>query len=245
MKIICLNTWGGVLKDELRDFLIKQSTDTNIFCFQEVYDRVTNPRKVVSNIDCNLLANLREWLPEYNNFYAPQQDNDKGLAIFAKQAIDISEIGDEFVYRHKNAMINDDSETIGSNVQFLKFKQNKKDYTVINFHGFWSHEGKVDTKNRILQSQKIVDFIKTKTSGEVILCGDFNLGPNTKSIAMIDDCLCNLIKKYNISGTRSKYYEKQDKFADYVFVSNGINISKFKILSDQVSDHLPIMLEFI
>lgn len=107
MKIICLNTWGGVLKDELRDFLIKQSTDTDIFCFQEVYDSVINPREIVRDIDCNL------------------------------------------------------------------------------------------------------------------------------------------IKKYNISSTRSNYYKKQDKFADYVFVSNGINISKFKILSDQVSDHLPIMLEFI
>ena len=244
MKLICLNTWGGILKDELCEFITKQSADTDIFCLQEVYDNVVNPRKILGNIDCNLFDDLTDWLPDFKGFYALQQDNDKGLAIFVKNTIKISKTDDIFVFLSKNAMLNDDSATIGSNIQYIQFKENGQDYTVINFHGLWTPDGKTDNHDRIKQSQEIMKFIYSTAIEKIVLCGDFNLGPTTKSIAIIEDGMRNLIKEHNIDTTRSDYYKKSDKFADYVFVSDAINISKFKVLHDQASDHLPMLAEF-
>ena len=57
----------------------------------------------------------------------------------------------------------------------------------------------------------------------------------------------DLIKEYNITSTRSKLYNKHEKpvlYADYIFTSSEIEINDFNILSDVVSDHLPLLLDF-
>jgi len=83
-----------------------------------------------------------------------------------------------------------------------------------------------------------------KFDGEKILCGDFNLNPNTQSVSILDRGMKNLIKNFKITSTRSSLYKKDEKFADYMIVSNGINIVNFKVKEDLVSDHLPLYLEF-
>ena len=244
MKLICLNTWYGILQNELREFFIKQSNDTDIFCLQELLNDAVNIRKFSREVDCNLFSNIQKWLPGFQGFYAPQQDNDRGLAFFVKNTIKINETDDVFVFLSKNTMTNDDSATIGANIQFIKFKENGQDYTVINFHGLWAKDGKTDNNDRLEQSRKIMNFINSKSIGKVILCGDFNLEPDTKSIAIIEKEMRNLIRKYHISTTRSDYYKSPSKFADYTFVSNDINVNNFEVLQDQVSDHLPMLIEF-
>ena len=90
----------------------------------------------------------------------------------------------------------------------------------------------------------MIDFLKT-VDGEVILCGDFNLLPDTESIKKFSDFgLRNLIYENNITSTRTSFYTKQDKFADYVFVSEGISVEEFKVLPDEVSDHSALYLDF-
>lgn len=54
----------------------------------------------------------------------------------------------------------------------------------------------------------------------------------------------NLIKDFGITSTRSSYYKKPVRFADYTFVSEGIKINDFKVLPDEVSDHLAMYLDF-
>jgi endonuclease/exonuclease/phosphatase family metal-dependent hydrolase len=187
MKLISLNTWGGILKDELREFILAQATDTDIFCLQEIFHNAVNARKVLGNIDINLYDTLTELLPEYKGFYAPSQVDDEGLAFFVKPQIDINEVGDVFVHRYLNAMEGDDGTTIGRNIQFLKFNNKGHDYTVINFHGLWNGGGKTDSPDRIEQSKKIREFMDTKAMGKVILVGDFNLEPDTESVAILEN----------------------------------------------------------
>jgi endonuclease/exonuclease/phosphatase family metal-dependent hydrolase len=40
------------------------------------------------------------------------------------------------------------------------------------------------------------------------------------------------------------FYEKPEKFADYMFVSKGIAVRDFQVLPDEVSDHAPLFLDF-
>jgi len=245
MKLISLNTWGGIVKDELHSFIKEQATDTDIFCFQGIFDNAVNARiDVLGDIDINLYATLTKLLPDHKGYYAPSQDDDEGLAIFVKPNIKLNEVGDVFVHRYRNAMQNDDGTTIGRNIQFIQFTENDQDYTVINFHGLWNGGGKTDSPDRLSQSQKIREFMDTKAKGKVVLVGDFNLEPDTESVAILEKGMRNLIKENDITSTRSHHYTKPIKFADYAIVSSDLNVTRFEVLQDPVSDHLPLLLEF-
>jgi endonuclease/exonuclease/phosphatase family metal-dependent hydrolase len=245
VKLISLNTWGGIVKDELHDFITKQAVDTDIFCFQEIFDNAVNARiDVLGDIDINLYETITKLLPDHKGYHAPSQDDDEGLAIFVKPHIKLNDVGDVFVHRYRNAMENDDGTTIGRNIQYAQFAENDQDYTVINFHGLWNGGGKTDSPDRLNQSKKIKEFIETKAKGKVILVGDFNLEPNTESVAILEKGMRNLIKESGVTSTRSHHYTKPVKFADYAIVSNDLDVERFEVLQDPVSDHLPLLLEF-
>lgn len=244
MKLISLNTWGGILKRDLEVFIKEQAKDTDIFCFQEVFDNAVNARKVLGDIDINLYGTLVSWLPGYESFYAPSQTDDEGLAIFIKPNIKPHAVGDIFVHRYLDAMESDDGKTIGRNIQYLQFTNEGQDYTIINFHGLWNGGGKGDSEDRLNQSRNIRKFIDGLETQHVILIGDYNLEPDTESIAILAKGMRNLITEYGITSTRSHYYSKPVKFADYAIVSPEVKIEKFAVLQYPVSDHLPLLLEF-
>jgi endonuclease/exonuclease/phosphatase family metal-dependent hydrolase len=56
--------------------------------------------------------------------------------------------------------------------------------------------------------------------------------------------LRNLVKEYGVISTRTHFYTKPEKFADYIFVLQGIDVKDFRVLPDAVSDHSPLYLEF-
>ncbi len=54
----------------------------------------------------------------------------------------------------------------------------------------------------------------------------------------------NLITKYGVTSTRTSLYTRSDeKFADYIFVSKGVDVKDFKVMPDEVSDHAALYLE--
>ena len=60
--------------------------------------------------------------------------------------------------------------------------------------------------------------------------------------------LRNLVRESGEITTRNEYYDikwrKNDKIADYIFVSNDVNVDDSKVMKDKVSDHLPLYLKF-
>ena len=77
-----------------------------------------------------------------------------------------------------------------------------------------------------------------------MLCGDFNLRPDTESIRMIEKEMINLVTKHNVTSTRTSLYKKTERFADFVFLSHNVKEIDFKVLPDEVSDHSPLFVEF-
>jgi exonuclease III len=65
-----------------------------------------------------------------------------------------------------------------------------------------------------------------------------------QSLAILEEGMKNLIKEYGVTDTRSSLYTKPIRFADYILVSPEIRINNFKVLAEEVSDHLPMVLEF-
>ena len=171
-----------------------------------------------------------------------------GIAILVKNSIKIKSKGQVEIYDDHTSILNPDFSNLPVYFQYIELEINGKSYTICNFHGIPKPADKLDSPERINQSKKILDFL-TSRIGPRIFVGDFNLLSKTKSIHTLEDIAVNLIKKYNISMTRSKrspYFGKAgfQKFADYAFVSSEVVIKDFRVPQIEVSDHLPMILDF-
>lgn len=268
MKLICLNAWGGKIYQPLMDFIQKESQDTDIFCFQEVFNTTTDITQR-DGFRLNLYDEFSKILPKHQGYFALGVENyiagafqpnfidfnlSWGLAIFIHKKLQVTSQGDFFVFRTKDSFNPKDLNTLPRNMQYItltsqneqvlsRFAQNKK-FIVCNLHGIWKKGEKVDDPSRINQSVQIRNFLNQYRGEAKILCGDFNLNIDTKSLKILEEDLINLIKKYKIPTTRSKLYTRGDKFADYTLVSGKTKVINFQVPDIAVSDHLPMILEF-
>lgn len=247
MKIISLNTWGGMAgAQKLMEFFAKHQ-EVDVFCLQEMFNGgEDDPAEMAEESEgkvYNLLSSIEKVLPEHQAYFRPSLKDYYGLAMFVRKNLQVSAEGDYFVHKDKGYIPAEDLGNHPRNIQYATVQSSTGPITIINFHGLWNGGGKTDTEDRLNQSNNIVKFINT-LQNDIILCGDFNLEPTTKSLIMLEDCgLRNLIKKYNISSTRTRYYAKPVKFADYALVSKDIEVRDFKVLSDEVSDHSPLFID--
>ncbi len=262
MKLVSLNIWGGMQFDALMEFVRSEAKDTDIFCFQEVFDTTTDFKTFGTARICrvNMLEEFREALSNFDSYFAPCQDGwtfdgfvdfpiAYGLAIFVRKGMKVEDVGEFYAYGRRNMRTaeQNDARSMGRNVQYLKIGLEDLSLTIGNVHGYWVRAPKTDTPERIAQSEKILDFLNKQT-GDVILCGDFNLRPDTKSMAILETKMRNLIKEFGIKTTRNELYADlkifNDYFADYVLVSSSIEIRNFQVPYVLASDHLPMILEF-
>jgi exonuclease III len=253
MKLLTLNTWGGRAgKEELLRFFVDKKEMIDIFCLQEIWSAPyphlegADAGGKILNHDDILVEGKQEIakaLPDHSPLFHPHHLENYGLMTLVRNTIGVRESGEVFVHKWKGFVPDGDIGHHARNIQYVSFIQNEKPITVINFHGLWNGQGKTDSDDRIAQSQKIIDFLNTRP-GEIILVGDFNLLPDTRSIKMFEEFgLRNLITAYDITSTRTAHYSKPDKFADYIFVSSGIRVREFTVLPDTVSDHAPLFLD--
>lgn len=241
MKLITLNIWGGHVRDPLLAF-INSYKDIDIFCFQEVYrDAKEKISTEDRNVSLNIFTELQALLPDHNAFFRPVVNDIYGVGMFVKKHIEV--LGEGDVCIHENHTYIGRGPSHSRNLQWLECHVNNHVYSISNIHGLWNGMGKTDTPARIAQSLRIRDFINTIQVPKIV-CGDFNLRPDTESLKIIEDGMNNLIKMYKVSSTRTSLYSKQEKFADYILTSPEIAINEFTVLKDEVSDHSPLFFDF-
>ena len=258
MKAIFLNTWGGKVFEPLVRFLRESAPTTDFFCLQEIFDS-PYARTVSWGGHADIWKQLSAALGDFEPYYAPAVsgfDGDMtadfdlsfGNAIFAKNNIPIGAHGQFFICGEDRAA-SPVNEMFPHVLQYVRFAREGKEYTLANLHGIAYPGTKRDTPERIVQSQRALDFLKGE-KGKKILGGDFNLMPDTESIRMIEAAgMRNLIKEFGITTTRSTIsyaqYPESDRqyFADYAFVSPGTAVTKFTVPQILISDHLPLIVE--
>jgi endonuclease/exonuclease/phosphatase family metal-dependent hydrolase len=241
MRLITLNIWGGHVRSPLLEF-IQSRCEVDIFCLQEVYhqasDKISTEDRKVS---LNIFAELKELLSGHNAYFRPVVENVFGIGMFVRKNIDV--LGEGEVGIHINPHYSGRGPTHSRNLQWLECHVNQKIYSILNVHGLWNGMGKTDTPERISQSQRIREFMDTINTPK-ILCGDFNLRPDTESMHIIEKDMINHIELNKITSTRTSLYPKVEKYADYIFTSPEITVNQFGVLKDEVSDHAPLFLDF-
>lgn len=236
-----LNLWEGHLQEKILDF-VRAHQETDIFCLQEVYKDAKGDISTSGNtISRNIYDLIHEVLQEHIALFCPVVSDFYGLAIFVNKNFTIKDSSRLCVF--------DNPDYVGKgplhnrHLQQVKLEREGCKFNVLNFHGLWSPQGKGDTPDRLQQSMKIREVIDN-LEGPFILCGDFNLAPNTESMYIIDDGYHNLIRENGIRSTRSPLYTKPEKHADYMICGKGISPISMRVLPDVVSDHKPLYLKF-
>src|SRR3989344_8841620 len=162
MKLISLNIWQGEIYQPLVDFLKKYRTETDIFCFQEVFkseDGVRNlsPEKTVT------FNNLKDILGGFDGYFedyvAPGEYNKEGLAVFLKKGIKAEDKGEVFIYNPPKLGISDNNpHSLWRNLQYVKCNSGDREFFIANLHGLFDFSNKShknDTPERIEQSQRV------------------------------------------------------------------------------------------
>lgn len=252
MKLITLNIWGGHVLKPLLDF-VAQHQEVDIFCLQEVYhnaaDKFSTDNKEAS---LNILSEMHTLLPLHLHFFKPVigkvSGNAYGICMFVKKSIEIINEGDIVIHHNPDYPSHAPSRhgpRHSRNLQWIECREKNKTYTIMNIHGLWNGQGKSDTPERIAQSEKIRSFMD-QISTPKIVCGDFNLQPETKSLAIIKEGMTDLVQTHRVQSTRTSLYSKRQEqpFADYVFTCPRISVNRFQVLPDQVSDHAPLLVDF-
>lgn len=266
MKIISLNTYSGTIFEPLMNFVEEQAPTTDVFCFQEIMSSETSTvLQTERGMRKNLLQELSNRLTGFQRFFAPVQENFDltplprevvywGIATYVKNTLPLSQTGDFFLCNGYNTYQPKSYATLGFNALYTTIAVADKQVTLCNIHGISEPGNKLDSPERLKQSEKILTFLQ-KQPGEKIVLGDFNLFPETQSIKIFEQAgLRNLIKECGIQTTRGSLmrqifpqYGKPpngfQEFADYTFVSPGIKVKSFEVPDLPISDHLPMILE--
>ncbi len=255
MRLISLNTWGGKKFEELMEFIRRERERTDIFCFQEIFDAAFEIKNT-NGYRANLLHELSLVLEGFQVLYQPYLQNHNfkeqtdfplsfGNAMFVRSTIPIQDHGSAKIFHADTEQITEHVFVrITKTLQYARLTMGAAPLTVINFHGIWFDGPKTDQADTREQSKRVVEFLAT-VQPPIIVAGDFNLWPETESLAMIERTgLRNLIREYGISSTRPRNFAFDRPFADYVLVSPEIRAQRFAALLDEISDHLPLELEF-
>jgi endonuclease/exonuclease/phosphatase family metal-dependent hydrolase len=253
MKLICLNIWGGRAgADKLLTFL-DSHRDADFICMQEVWsapyqnlEGAPAGAEEIAHAEIMVFAKqqIGALLAGHHAFFHPNHLKDYGLMTLVSKTLSVVDSGDVFVHRERGYVPQGNLGLHARNLQFVTVEAAGGRFSVMNFHGLWNGLGKGDSEERIAQSRRILDFLRGRKE-PFVLCGDFNLLPETDSLRMLEAAaLRNLVVEWGFATTRTRLYARPDKFADYVFVSDGVKVRDFRVLPDEVSDHAPLLLEF-
>lgn len=252
MKLISLNIWGGKVHVPLLRFLETQKSNTDIFCFQEVFFGLQDAPSIqgtVPNIFSEFAHILQDFqllfrfAPEGSYFQGePTQGSRIGLGMFVRTQLTVIEHNGLFAYDPTSDFAQDPKLTMTGNCEFVKIELNGQQVLIANLHGVWQASGKGDTEVRLNQSKIIRQFLD-QHQGPKILCGDFNMLPQTQSMSLLAGGMRNLIIEQNIPSTRSELYTKEEKYSDYMLVSPEISVLDFQVSQVTISDHLPLILK--
>ncbi len=245
MKLIQLNIWQGILMYQAMQFLRKERPD--ILNLQEVTTGAgaRSPYfSVIENINKNL-PELRH--AHFQHTLSSRYFNSEiyfGQMILSKYRM--GKMGGFFTNGKpiENVLMTDDT----VNTCFLQHTRIETPRGVVNdlnYHGYWIPTGKTGDATTLRHCRMIADYIESIDKDEkIILTGDFNLSPHSRSMEILNKRLTNLIIKHGIKTTRPPIRDTRTP-VDFILVNGKVRVRSFRVPMNAIaSDHLPLILNF-
>lgn len=242
MKVIQLNIWGGKLGLQIIDFLKTEKPD--IVCLQEVNDLPgRSGYKFFSTLD-----EIRDksgfkysaMSASYSSRYM-ERELMYGNAIVSNLPLEYSQtIFTRGEFKNHFDIEKDDGNI--RNLQVARVKSPGGELNILNHHGHHIKNSKLGDDETARQMRIIADEV-AKLQGPTVLCGDFNLSPESESIKIIDQKLTNLSVKNGLKNTYNQF-GTSSAVCDYIFVNDQVEVTSFKMSNEIVSDHNALILEF-
>lgn len=244
MKIISLNTATGKFLNPLITFIREQTSNTDIFCLQEV----TVPHK--DNLNNDLQTLLSPILSNYQTYIFDYEWYDCGsIVTYIKNDIPVVSstkrvLYTEYIETH-HWMRNNSWLMLDTIIDHYNWSIH-----IIHIHGLRFPWNKLDTPSRDKQTTALIDYISQYNSNDqFIIVWDFNLHSDSKLISLLSEQYTNLNTKFHITDTRwawCLYYGKIEyqRYSDYAFSSQNIICANFSTYEEVISDHKALLLHF-
>lgn len=265
MRILSLNGWGGRLGEELVDYV--GAADPDVLCLQEATNTpaATAPWLIYRDGGgellqrANLFAEVASALPGHQAFFCPAargplHDGDRaipsewGLATFVRRSLPIIGQAQDFIHGVFSANgFGEHPRSRNAHAIRLHDYATGKTVVVVHLHGLRDLDGKGDTPARDAQTARLIELIgRVRDDGDgLVVCGDFNVLPDGRMLAALREIgLTELVTSRGFTDTRTSYYRKTPRYADYMLVSADVDVRSFEVVAEpEVSDHRALMLE--
>jgi endonuclease/exonuclease/phosphatase family metal-dependent hydrolase len=265
LRILSLNGWGGRLGDELVVYL--GAADPDVLCLQEVTNTpgASSPWLVYRDEGAelrqraNLFREVADTLPAHQAFFCPaargplfdggtEIPSEFGLATYVRGKFPVIGQIQHFVHGAFSAdSYGEHPRSRNAHAVRLHDYETSRTITVVHLHGLRDLDGKDDTPARDAQTSRLIELIgRIHSEGDgLVVCGDFNVLPGGRMIGALRGIgLTELVTANGFTDTRTSYYGKTPRFADYMLVSGDIDVRLFDVVSEpEVSDHRALLLE--
>lgn len=241
MKLLQLNMWAGRLEGALTNLLKTEAPD--ILCLQEA---ISHPKEdaafflTIEQIQKLCDMPYSSFGPMFS-FNLMNSVASWGNCIISRYPILKSEVVFTRLEHQENFDFNDHDGNV-RNFVHAELSISGQNCHVITHHGHHVREHKNGDQETLRQMRILEEYIAV-LEGPVIVAGDFNLSPHSKSLEAINNKLDNLSVRHNLRTTRTALTNKTE-VCDYIFVSPKIKVKNFNQSEALVSDHKALILDF-
>ena len=267
MRLVSLNAWGGQVWPGLGTFISDIGGD--LFCLQEIIRAAEPSPDWLDYADpyralrqrANLFDDVSGCLPGHQARFAAalrgsltdgagrHYVSEHGLGFWAAREIGVIGCWQGFAFgAYRPDGWGEEPVPRAFQLHRILDPTTAKTVVVGNLHGLRDPKGKMDTPERARQSAEVLRAIEVfrKAEEPMILAGDLNLLPESTTFRDLEGIgLRDLVTGNGHTDTRTALYEKPVRFANYLLVSDGIEVLAFDVPPEPVvSDHRPMILDF-
>jgi len=264
-RVLSLNAWGGRLHETLLPYLAQ--ADADVFCLQEIVRSHDGPSETRLYRDgalelpqrSDLFGEIAALLPNHDGFYFPTSTGDLfsgaqaipaefGIATFVRKGFPIIAQTTNFVHgAYSPDGWGEHPRPRNAHVIRLHDHRSRTLITIAHMHGLRTQNGKEDCPERIDQAHALrrqIESIRRPGEG-LVVCGDFNVLPGSATFDILGELgLRDLVMAGGHTDTRTSWYKKTPRFADYMLVTQTVDVTGFEVVAQpEVSDHRALVLD--
>jgi endonuclease/exonuclease/phosphatase family metal-dependent hydrolase len=229
MKVMTWNIWGGKYLDRVINLIHQENPD--ILALQEV--TVQNGVNTANTIAKRLGYHVQYCKTFSTDRHTPSYD--LGNAMLSK--VPFSETS--CVFLSSQDQYQDSASTEPRNAVVAHLTVNAKPYTVVATHLGYSEK----FSESMFRQFQLQNLLKLLPQNNCILMGDFNALPESKVVRTLSDVLVNTDTTLTEPSMTDYHDEERTKYRiDYIFVSNDIPFTDFRIIETDASDHQPLVV---